>query len=215
MEAGGRRGFTLIELLVVIAIIAILALIALVNFLEAQTRAKTTRARADMRSLQTGLEAYAVDNGDYPQCDNNGWPRWLVQVSTPVAYVANAQPIDPFENRRGPMSQWRHPYLYYGMNEVQALNTYSPGQLYVPSLGRGGQRRIAWWMLLSAGPDQERDNIFGGTLILWENLTNPRRFVHFYYDPTNGTVSGGDIFSAGGGIGGTSARGLLGGGGAK
>ena len=43
--------FTLIELLIVVAIIAILAAIAVPNFLEAQVRAKISRAKADMRSL--------------------------------------------------------------------------------------------------------------------------------------------------------------------
>jgi type II secretory pathway pseudopilin PulG len=49
-------------LLIVVAIIAILAAIAVPNFLEAQTRAKVSRTHADMRSLATALEAYAVDN---------------------------------------------------------------------------------------------------------------------------------------------------------
>ena len=61
-----RKGFTLIELLIVIAIIAILAAIAVPNFLEAQTRAKVSRVKADQRSLATGLEAYYVDNNNYP-----------------------------------------------------------------------------------------------------------------------------------------------------
>jgi len=65
-EDVGREGFTLIELLIVVAIIAILAAIAVPNFLEAQTRAKVSRLKADMRSAATGLEAYAVDNNDYP-----------------------------------------------------------------------------------------------------------------------------------------------------
>ena len=54
--------FTLIELLIVVAIIAILAAIAVPNFLEAQTRSKVSRVKADMRSVATGVEAYRVDN---------------------------------------------------------------------------------------------------------------------------------------------------------
>src|SRR5690606_31388316 len=60
------KGFTLIELLIVVAIIAILAAIAVPNFLEAQTRAKVSRVRNDMRTMATAAEAYRVDNNDYP-----------------------------------------------------------------------------------------------------------------------------------------------------
>lgn len=61
------RAFTLIELLIVVAIIAILAAIAVPNFLEAQVRSKVSRVKADMRSLATALESYAVDNNEYPE----------------------------------------------------------------------------------------------------------------------------------------------------
>ena len=61
-----RKGFTLIELLIVVAIIAILAAIAVPNFLEAQTRARVSRVKADMRTYATAIEAYIVDNNIVP-----------------------------------------------------------------------------------------------------------------------------------------------------
>src|SRR5687767_14671971 len=67
-----KKGFTLIELLIVVAIIAILAAIAVPNFLEAQVRAKVSRGRADMRSVTTAIESYAVDNGKYPPMSDRG-----------------------------------------------------------------------------------------------------------------------------------------------
>ena len=59
------KGFTLIELLIVVAIIAILAAIAVPNFLEAQIRSKVSKAKTDMRTMATGLEAYFVDQNTY------------------------------------------------------------------------------------------------------------------------------------------------------
>jgi type II secretion system protein G len=69
-----KKAFTLIELLIVVAIIAILAAIAVPNFLEAQTRSKVSRTKADMRSVSVALEAYATDNNRYPYV--NQVPGW-------------------------------------------------------------------------------------------------------------------------------------------
>jgi type II secretion system protein G len=68
---GRKRGFTLIELLIVVAIIAILAAIAVPNFLEAQVRSKVSRVKSDMRSIDTALQAYYVDNNRYPPAYEN------------------------------------------------------------------------------------------------------------------------------------------------
>ncbi len=58
-----RSGFTLIELLIVIAIILILIAIALPNFLEAQTRAKVTQSRGNMRSIELAMHSIRIDMG--------------------------------------------------------------------------------------------------------------------------------------------------------
>lgn len=61
-----NKGFTLIELLIVIAIILILIAIALPNFLAAQTRAKVTRAEADIRNLAVAIEFFRTERNHYP-----------------------------------------------------------------------------------------------------------------------------------------------------
>jgi len=110
MKIHFNRAFTLIELLIVVAIIAILAAIAVPNFLEAQTRAKVSRARADMRTIVTALEAYVIDNNKYPPgltrtilvSPNPGVLSATAEsftpplLSTPVAYISNAYLPDPF-----------------------------------------------------------------------------------------------------------------------
>ncbi len=60
-------GFTLIELLIVVAIIGIIAAIAIPNLLNAIDRGKQKRSMADMRSIGTAVESYAVDVNFYPQ----------------------------------------------------------------------------------------------------------------------------------------------------
>ena len=67
-----ESGFTLIELLIVIAIIGILAAIAIPNLLNAVQRGKQKRTMSDMRALATAIEAYAVDNNQFPAAGLRG-----------------------------------------------------------------------------------------------------------------------------------------------
>jgi type II secretion system protein G len=98
-----RRAFTLIELLIVVAIIAILAAIAVPNFLEAQTRSKVSRVKADQRSIATAIEAYYVDNNRYPAaCAFSGNTNRVLfggvpagSITTPIAYMTSI-PGDPW-----------------------------------------------------------------------------------------------------------------------
>ena len=61
-----QKGFTLIELLIVVAIIGIIAAIAIPNLLNAIDRGKQKRTMADLRSIGTAVESYAVDSNVYP-----------------------------------------------------------------------------------------------------------------------------------------------------
>lgn len=60
------KGFTLIELLVVIAIIGILASLITANFIGVRQRARDTQRKSDLRQLQSALELYKSDVGNYP-----------------------------------------------------------------------------------------------------------------------------------------------------
>jgi prepilin-type N-terminal cleavage/methylation domain-containing protein len=181
------RAFTLIELLIVVAIIAILAAIAVPNFLEAQTRAKVSRSLADMRSIGVAIEAYAVDANAYPRIPswpNPGWENpihWLTPLTTPVAYLSRLPryPWEPFTiNFTG--APMKIDYYYY--NEYESF--YFPGGLPWTIWDPSGNSR---WYLSAAGPDGDLD----------QDWTPQPGSNYHLYDPSNGTVSDGDLIRLG------------------
>ena len=61
-----KKGFTLIELLVVIAIIGLLSTLAVVSLNSARSKARDARRTSDIRQIQTALDMYYNDQGEYP-----------------------------------------------------------------------------------------------------------------------------------------------------
>ena len=198
-----KRAFTLIELLIVVAIIAILAAIAVPNFLEAQVRAKVSRVKNDLRSLSTALESYAVDNGKYPICSarlggidwqQSGGIHHVVDLSTPVAYVTTVSFRDPFVIGPPDAEGWVRTGIPYSF-----LYIILPG--YRTSIGEDRNSHWAKWWLNSHGPDQVKGpDPHGANLDWWaawyamhEYDPDNARFIAWTYDPTNGTMSNGDI----------------------
>lgn len=181
-----NRGFTLIELLIVIAIILILIAIALPNFLEAQIRARVTKAKAEIRSLSIALESYAIDFRVYPpeheRNSNNRYRRGLFWLTSPISYMTSI-PGDPFS--------------VFGAddNPGRGLITYEMGGIEVVGDDMAFFQSekcpscLLTYVMFSNGPDVLQDI----------NAANP----HFgqivnNYSPTNGTKSGGSIYYWGG-----------------
>ncbi|MEQ8822303.1 MAG: prepilin-type N-terminal cleavage/methylation domain-containing protein [Sumerlaeia bacterium] len=217
------KAFTLIELLIVVAIIAILAAIAVPNFLEAQVRSKVSRAKADMRAIATAIESYAVDNNKYhpgtsnvsgtiafatttvPGVDqpvgNQVNPRierfsW---ITTPVAYITSI-PSDPFApsinelatdpNKAFPtFTYWDAPFT--DNTKVNGFGGQTPEDLWRDMPNELPSRNT--WSLLSFAPDGDFEpaELF---------RAGSGQVAFSLYDPTNGTISDGDVWRSSGGI---------------
>jgi type II secretory pathway pseudopilin PulG len=70
--------------LVAVAIVGILAAIAIPNLLTAMQRSKQKRTMADIRSVATAAEAYAVDKREYPKAQSVGG----LEASLTPTYIA-------------------------------------------------------------------------------------------------------------------------------
>jgi prepilin-type N-terminal cleavage/methylation domain-containing protein len=204
MSSYKSKAFTLIELLIVVAIIAILAAIAVPNFLEAQVRAKVARVMADERSLATAMEAYQVDWNSYP---SNSVPGGIIFIplSTPIAYMSNGILEDPFGNISAVNSLGKSIYFY-----IATFHGDPGAELVIPLALPGPANKsiresifdFRWW-IASAGPDRiyhvqvaADDDPYDATTVT--------DFIPFVadlgqdpglltYDPSNGTISPGDV----------------------
>jgi general secretion pathway protein G len=56
----------LIELLIVVAIIGIIAAVAIPNLLNAIDKGKQKRTMSDLRAIGSAVEAYSIDNDNFP-----------------------------------------------------------------------------------------------------------------------------------------------------
>jgi general secretion pathway protein G len=65
-ERHGRGGFTLIELMIVVAILGLLAYVLVPRIMERPEEARRIRAQVDIKTIESALKLYKVDNGTYP-----------------------------------------------------------------------------------------------------------------------------------------------------
>lgn len=158
------KGVTLIELLIVVAIIGILASIAMVNFLQAQMRAKVVVAYNDMRVIALALELYRVDHNHYIKHKDS--PDEMYQLTTPTDYLSSP-PDDPFAKQK---PGWYG--LHYHMEDLRDLTSWAQWPWVEDKINHGRK-----YLLWSIGPDLKH-----------EFHTNAAE-----YDPTNGTISVGDL----------------------
>jgi len=157
-----------------------------------QVQGVAARARSDLRSIATALEAYMLHTKQYPAWTldpkrqvsflhkGSGIPTFLadkpgsMMPSSTFRELSNGLPIDPFGgSARG--ADGKRLYSSYAYWVVEDKG----------------------WVLWSPGPDEVFDLDFEAVKMVYDpNRTNPtlELIVGYTYDPTNGTISAGDIW---------------------
>ncbi len=156
----------------------VLMVIAVPNFLEAQVRSKVSRTRADLRTMAVAIESYYVDNNAYPA-------HTVVASQSSMQMATPAKPSFRLTNNDRLVSL---------TTPIAYLTSYFPdvfapvkGEVFCYYAKDGG------WIMWSPGPDLQYD-------INAERDYNPAsttptdQLLWVTFDPTNGTVSSGDIW---------------------
>ena len=150
-----------------------------------------------MRVCATALESYFVDNNQYPPCRDcaREEPRygycWIstqarfAYLTTPISYISSAEVLkDPFDKWTKYGWWWEGFYWYDARYQSPWLWDTARAE-HISWIPDGSQ-----WCLKSKGPD------------CWDSMwtrDGANRGVEgiIQYDPTNGTVSDGDIWRLG------------------
>jgi len=124
MKQQSMRGFTLIEIMVVVVILGILAAIIVPRVMDRPDTARITKAKQDIRVLESAFNLYRLDNHVYPTTDEG--IEALVQKPAEAPNWKEGGYID-----RMPKDPWGRPYQY--------LNPGVHGAIDIFTLGRDGQ----------------------------------------------------------------------------
>jgi general secretion pathway protein G len=107
-------GFTLIEIMVVVVILGILAAFVVPNVMDNPEKARITKAKHDLRTIENALEMYKLDNYRYPTTEQG----LEALVEEPTA------PPEPKNWKSGgylkdmPTDPWGNPYQYLGPQDT-------------------------------------------------------------------------------------------------
>ncbi len=138
-----KKGFTLIELMVVIAILALLGGIVAPRVIGRLRQAKPQKAKIDLTQIETGLDMYAADNGQYPTTEQGLQALITQPTAAPAPTNWNGPYVKPtdFKDPWGALYAYTSPSTHEGYDFD--LSSYgSDGQ----EGGTGEAADIANWL---------------------------------------------------------------------
>ncbi len=143
-QLNNKRGFTLIEIMVVIVILALLAALVGPKILGRTDDAKIQTTKTQIRSLESALKLYKLDNGVYPTTEQG----LNALVAKPTVGVApkNYKEGGYLESKQVPKDGWGNDYIYVSPGENGDYDLYSYGADGVKG-GEGKNADINSWDL--------------------------------------------------------------------
>lgn len=118
-----NQGFTLIEVMVVVIILGILAAIVVPRVMDRPDDARITKAKQDIRAMESALNLYKLDNFVYPTTDQG-----LEALVTKPAGTPEPKNWKRYMDRL-PKDPWGEPYQYLETDgSIQIISRGADGQ---------------------------------------------------------------------------------------
>jgi general secretion pathway protein G len=127
IRLGRSAGFTLIEVMVVVVILGILAAVIVPKIMGRPDEARLVKARQDVRTLESALHLYRLDNFVYPTTEQG----LEALVNKPLDEPIPKNWKDGGYVERLPKDPWG--------NEYQYLSPGTQGEIDIFSYGADGQ----------------------------------------------------------------------------
>ena len=124
-----EKGFTLIEIMVVIIILGILASYVAVKLTGQTEDAWRTQAKVQIKTFETALELYKLDNGSYPTTEQG--LQALVEAPSVGRLPRKWREGGYLQKSKIPKDPWKNDYVYLspGLNgEIDIISYGDDGE---------------------------------------------------------------------------------------
>ena len=117
-----QQGFTLLEVMVVVVIIAIMAAAVAPSLIGNIGDAQKKRVAQDIKTIETALNLYKLDNFQYPSTDQG--------LEALVSKPSGDPPAEGWKQRlpKLPVDPWKKPYKYLSPGAHGDFDIYSLGE---------------------------------------------------------------------------------------
>ncbi len=139
-----ESGFTLIEIMVVVVILSILATYVGVRIMGEPEKAKRTKAKIQISSLEAALKLYRLDNGYYPSTEQG--LQALVEPPSVGRLPKSWREGGYLEKGKVPKDPWENEYVYLCPGLHWEFDIISYGSDGEPG-GEGKDQDINSWEL--------------------------------------------------------------------